>query len=233
MKKLYLILILILSAGILSASDTLFFNVSLLGLHCASVEVIENPISEDLTEIIYHAYTVKGFHKIYKIDNWYHYYTNPELSHIDSLYKHIINRNMDQHYREHISNGRIHYTGFHSLETPEPVHHILSALIYMQHYPENRHTGFDFPFLITDEGDLYHIEIDVKQNDKKMQDEVYFSFLHLAGQEILEPTDVFNWMICAGKGTRMLAYSHIDNKITEGMFSLGWGGLHLRAKRVR
>lgn len=61
---------------------------------------------------------------------------------------------------------------------------------------------------------------------------MYFSFFHVAGEEILEPTDAFNWMICAGKGARMLAYSHEDNKITEGAFSLGWGGLHLRAKRI-
>lgn len=224
--------ILVLIAGFLSASDTLFFDVTILGLHCASVEVIENPISDDITEIIYHAFTVKGFNKIYNIDNWYYYYTDPDLTHVDSLYKHISNRNLEQHYREDIYNGVIHYTGLHTLETPEPVHHILTTLIYLQHYPEYRCTGYDFPFLISDEGDLYHLEIDVENNDKKGQDEVYFSFLHVGGEEILDPTDVFNWMICAGKGARMLAYSHEDNTITEGAFSLGWGGLYLRAKRV-
>ena len=232
MKKLSLILILVLVSRVLYASDTLFFNVSILGLHCASVEVIENKISEDVTEIIYHAFTVKGFDKIYHIDNWYYYYSDPQLTHMDSLYKHIINRNMEQHYRESVSNGVITYNGLRTLATPDPVHHILTGLIYFQHYPEHRHSGFDIPFLISDEGDLYHLDIDVIKNNKKHQDEVYFSFFHVDGEEILDPTDVFNWMICEGKGTRMLAYSHEDNKITEGMFSLGWGGLHLRAKRV-
>jgi len=45
--------------------------VTLLGLHCADVEVIENQINEDVTEIIYHAFTVGGFDNIYKINNWY------------------------------------------------------------------------------------------------------------------------------------------------------------------
>lgn len=139
---------------------------------------------------------------------------------------------MEQHYRENISDGIINYNGFHTLNTPDPVHHILTSLIYFQHYPEHRYSGFDIPYLISDEGDLYHLDIDVEKNDKKRQDEVYFSFFHVDGEEILDPTDVFNWMICAGKGTRMLAYSYDDDKITEGAFSLGWGGLHLRAKRV-
>ncbi len=232
MKKTPIILILVLVAGILAASDTLFFKVTLLGLHCAGVEVIENQIDENVSEIIYHAFTVKGFHKIYKIDNWYHYYTDPELSHIDSLTKDITNRNMRQFYREDIKDGQIYYSGFHVQEIPKPVHHILSMLIYMQHYPEYMQTAHKFPFLITDEGDVYHPEISVVKNDNKRQDEIYFSFLHVAGEEILEPTDVFNWMICAGRGNRMLAYSYDDHKITEGAFSLGWGGLHLRAKRI-
>ena len=218
--------------GMLSASDTLYFDVSLLGLHCASVEVIENQISEDVTEIVYHAYTVKVFDSIYKIDNWYHYYTGPDMSYVDSLYKHVVDRSIDQHYREDIYDGKIHYTGFHTLETPERVHHILSMLVYLQHYPEKRRTGYDFPFLITDEGDLYHIDIRVDKNEEKKQDEVYFTFFHVAGEELLDPTDAFNWMICAGKGKRMLAYSHEDNTIIEGEFSLGWGGLNLRAKRT-
>ena len=85
--------------------------------------------------------------------------------------------------------------------------------------------------MITDEGDLYHPAIEVMANDKKQQNDVYFTLSHVAGKEILEPTDVFNWMICAGKGTKMLSYSYADNTITEGAFSLGWG-LHLRAKRI-
>lgn len=232
MKKIILILILLLAGRMLPASDTLFFKVTLLGLHCASVEVIENQIDHDVKEIIYHAFTVKGFDNIYKIDNWYYYYTTPDMSHVDSLYKHIVNRKMDQYYREDIYDGAIHYNGLQTLNTPEPVHHILSTLVYLQHYPDQRETGYDLPFLITDEGDLYHVDISVEKNDEKMQDEVYFSFDHVAGEEILDPTDVFNWMICAGKGTRMLAYSHIDNTISEGAFSLGWGGLYLRAKRI-
>lgn len=231
MKKISIILILILLAGILGASDTLFFKVTLLGIHCAGVEVIENKIDEDITEIIYHAFTVGGFNKIYEIDNWYYYYTDNSLSHIDSLKKDITNRNMVQHYREDIIDGTIHYTGFHTLETPKPVHHVLSFLIYLQHYPDEIKSGQRFPFLITDEGDLYYPEITVVSNEKKQQNDIYFSLLHVAGEEILEPTDVFNWMICAGKGTKMLAYSYEDNTITEGAFSVGWG-LHLRAKRI-
>lgn len=213
------------------ASDTLFFKVTLLGMHCANVEVIENQIDENVTEIIYHAFTIGGFHKIYEIDNWYYYYADNSLSHIDSLKKKISNKNMRQNYREDIYNDTIHYSGFHVLETPKPVHHVLSFLIYLQHYPDKIKSGQRFPFFITDEGDLYHPEITVQPNGKKQQDDIYFSLVHVAGEEILEPTDVFNWMICAGKGTKMLSYSYEDNTITEGAFSLGWG-LHLRAKRV-
>ncbi len=231
MKKISIILIFILITGVLWAADTLFFKVTLLGLHCASVEVIENPINEDVTEIIYHAFTVGGFHNIYKIDNWYYYYTNPSLSHIDSLKKDITNRNMKQLYREDIYNNEIHYSTSQILKIPKPVHHVLTSLIYLQHYPENIRTGYEFPYLLTDEGDLYKHEIRVEKNENKMQDEVHFTTIHLKGEEILEPTDVFNWMICAGKGNKMLAYSFQDHKITEGVFSLGWG-LHLRAKRI-
>jgi hypothetical protein len=231
-KRIFFIIILLLFGRTLSASDTLFFKVTLLGLHCASVEVIENQIDEDVTEIIYHAFTVKGFDTIYKIDNWYYYYTDPNMTHIDSLQKHIVDRNMDLYYREDIYDGTIHYPESHTLGVSEPVHHILSALVYLQHYPEQRTSNYDLPFLITDEGDLYQVDIKVEKNYEKMQDEVFFSFEHVAGEEILDPTDVFNWMICAGKGTRMLAYSHADNTITEGAFSLGFGGLHLRAQRV-
>ena len=195
MKKISIILILVLIAGILRASDTLFFKVTLLGLHCAGVEVIENKIDEDVTEIIYHAFTVGGFNKIYKIDNWYYYYTDNTLSHIDSLMKNISNKDLQQYYREDVYDGIIHYSGFHTLETPKPVHHILSFLIYLQHYPDEIISGQRFPFLITDEGDLYHPEITVVSNEKKQQDDIYFSLLHVAGEEILEPTDVFNWMI--------------------------------------
>lgn len=231
MKKTSIILLLFLITGILGASDTLFYKITLLGMHCASVEVIENQIDQDVTEITYHAFTVGGFNKIYKIDNWYYYYTDPSLSHIDSLKKDITNRNMKQLYREDIYNNEIHYSTSHTLKISKPVHHVLSSLIYLQHHPENIRTGYEFPYLITDEGDLYKHEIRVEKNENKMQDEVYFKTTHLKGEELLEPTDVFNWMICAGKGTKMLSYSHKDNTITEGAFFLGWG-LHLRAKRV-
>lgn len=231
MKKTPVILILVFIAGILSASDTLFFKVTLLGLHCASVEVIENQINDDVTEVIYHAYTVGGFDKIYEIDNWYYYYTDKLLSHLDSLKKTIRNKDLKQDYREDIYDGIIHYSSSHTLVTPKPVHHVLSFLIYLQHYPDKMKDGQEFPFLITDEGDLYHPEINIISNESKEQDDVYFSLKHVAGEEILEPTDVFNWMICAGKGTKMLSYSRRDNTITEGAFSLGWG-LHLRAKRI-
>jgi hypothetical protein len=231
MKKIYIILILILTAGILEATDTLFYKITLLGMHCASVEVVEKPINENVTEIIYHAFTVGGFHNIYKIDNWYYYYTDPSFSHIDSLKKDISNRNMKQLYREDIYDNKIHYSTSQVLEIPKPVHHILTSLIYLQHYPENIRTGYEFPYLLTDEGDLYKHEIRVEKNKNKMQDEVYVKMTHLKGEEILEPTDVFNWMICAGKGNKMLAYSFKDHTITEGAFSLGWG-LHLRAKRI-
>ncbi len=231
MKKTPIILILVFIAGILGASDTLFFKVTLLGLHCASVEVIENQINNDVTEIVYHAYTIGGFDKIYEIDNWYYYYTNASLSHIDSLKKNISNKDLKQQYREDIYNGVIHYSGTHTQATPKPVHHVLSFLSYLQHYPDKLIDGQKFPFLITDEGDLYHPEISISPNENKQQVDVYFKLTHVAGEEILEPTDVFNWMICAGKGTKMLSYSYADNTITEGAFSLGWG-LHLRAKRI-
>jgi hypothetical protein len=231
MKKTPIILLLFFIAGILGASDTLFYKITLLGMHCASVEVIENQIDQDVIEITYHAFTVGGFDKIYKIDNWYYYYTDSSLSHIDSLKKDITNRNMKQLYREDIYNNEIHYSTSHTLKIPKSVHHVLSSLIYLQHYPENIRTGYDFPYLLTDEGDLYKHEIRVEKNENKMQDEVYFTTTHLKGEELLEPTDVFNWMICAGKGNKMLAYSFQDHTIVEGAFSLGWG-LHLRAKRV-
>lgn len=231
MKKLNILLLFVVFTGMLYAGDTLFFKVSLLGLHCANVEVIEDQIDDNVTEIIYHAYTVGGFHNIYKIDNWYYYYADAAMSHLDSLKKDITNRNMKQFYREDISDGMIRYSGSHVLTTPEPVHHILSALVYLQHYPEHIQTGYRFPFLITDEGDLYRTEISVSLNEKKAQKDVTFGFEHVAGKEILEPTDVFNWMICAGKGARTLSYSLEDHRITEGAFSLGWG-LNLRAKRV-
>ena len=236
MKKTPIILLLFLIAGILGASDTLFFKITLLGMHCASVEVIENQIDQDVTEITYHAFTVRGFDKIYKIDNWYYYYTDDSLSHMDSLKKNISNKDLKQFYCENVRDGIIHYTGtqnsgYQTLKTPKPVHHILSFLVYLQHYPDKMKNGQSFPFLITDEGDLYHPEITIVPNEKKQQDDIYFSLLHVAGEEILEPTDVFNWLICAGKGSKMLSYSHKDNTITEGAFSLGWG-LYLRAKRI-
>lgn len=114
----------------------------------------------------------------------------------------------------------------------KPLHHILSALVFLEHNPQYIKTGIEFPFDISDEGDIYGLEIGLMRNEKKAQDEVYFVFNHLAGEEYLGATDVFNWMICASKGDRMLAFSHDDHTITEGAFSLGWGGLHLRAKRI-
>jgi len=231
MKKTPIILLIVLITGILGASDTLFFKITLLGLHCASVEVIEDQINEDVTKITYHAFTTGGFDKIYDIDNWYYYYTDVSLSHMDSLIKNISNKNLKQYYREDVYDGTIHYSESHTQETPKPVHHVLSFLIYLQRYPNEMKTGQSFPFLITDEGDLYQLELKVFSNENKQQDDVYFILTHVAGEEILEPTDAFNWMICAGKGTKMLSYSYADNTITEGAFSLGWG-LHLRAKRM-
>lgn len=61
MKKIFLVLVLFLSTSTLFAIDTLFFKVTLLGIKCAEVEVIENYLDNDVVEIIYHAYTVELF----------------------------------------------------------------------------------------------------------------------------------------------------------------------------
>lgn len=201
-------------------------------MHCAGVEVIEQPVSEDVTEIIYHAFTVGGFDNIYKIDNWYHYYTDPDFTKLDSLKKNIKNRKMEQEYSENITDGLIRYSSGDNLAISRPVHHVLSSLSYLMHHPQYIRTGYEFPYDISDEGDLYDIAIRVEKNDELAQDEVYFTTTHIKGHELLEPTDVFNWMICAGKDTKMLAFSYKDHTITEGAFSIGFGGLHLRAKRI-
>ena len=230
MKRIYIILALL--SGSLWASDTLFFDVSILGIHVAGVEVIEQQLDGDVNEIIYHAFTVGAFDKIYGIDNWYYYYTDASLSHMDSLKKTIRQKDFHQNYSEIIRNDSIYYHNFHVIPTPKPLHHALSFLLYFQHYPEAMKTGNRFSFLISDEGELYHPEISVTINEKKQQKEIQFFLLKVAGEELVEPTDVFNWMVCSPKVDRMLAYSLIDNTISEGYFTLGWG-FKLRAKRTK
>ncbi len=225
-------MLLCLTTSTLFAFDTLFFKVTLLGVKCAEVEIIENYLDDDVVEIIYHTYTTGPFWKLFPTDNWYYYYTNTEFTHLDSLKKSINDKDLKQEYREDFSEGRILYDQDLSVEHAKPLHHILSALIFFEHHPEYLKTGVELPFDISDEGDIYGLEIGLIPNKRKAQDEVYFVFNHLAGKEYISSTDVFNWMICAGEGDRMLAFSHDDHTITEGSFSLGWGGLHLRAQRI-
>jgi hypothetical protein len=231
MKKIVFICFAVFFTGILFASDTLFFKLSLLGVHCASVELIENQKDNGVIEIIYHAFTVGPFHKIYKTNNWYYYYTDANYSHLDSLKKDITDQDLRQKYTEVIQNDHIYYDDNLSVKHKGPFHHVLSSLVYLEHHPDAIKSDYEFPYLITDEGDMYKKYIYVKRNAVKHQDEVYFKLEHVAGEEYLHETDVFNWMICAGEGTRMMAYSLDDHKITEGAFYLAWG-LHLRAKRV-
>lgn len=233
MKKTVTILLSIAISGIMFASDTLFFKVSLLGVKCAKVALIENYLEDDVVEIIYHAYTVGPFWNLYPTDNWYYYYTDKSYSHLDSLKKIINDKDLKQEYHENYSDGEVLYNKDLSFSYDRPLHHILTSLVFFEHHPEYIKTGIELPFDITDEGDIYQEKIDVVSNYRKAQDEVYFSLNHIAGKEYISKTDVFNWMICAGEGNRMLAFSHDDHKISEGYFSLGWGGLNLRAKRVK
>ncbi len=233
MKKVIFILQLVCMFGsLLATTDTLFFDVSILGVRCAKVELIENILDDDRVEIVYHAYTVPPFLKLSPTDNWYYYYTNREYSHLDSLRKIIKDKDVRQNYSEIMSNETVIYNNDHVQKHNKPLHHILTSLAFFEHHPEAIQSGYDLAFDISDEGDFYHQEIKVKYNERKAQDEIYFSFKHIGGKEYIKETDVFNWMICAGNGTRMLAYSRRDGKIIEGAFSLGWGGLHLRAKRI-
>jgi hypothetical protein len=226
----YVLFLLVLCPALATAGDTLFFDVTLLGVRAAAVEITENRLPGNVNEIVYHAFTVGAFDKIYAIDNWYYYYTDTLLNHMDSLKKVIRQHDLRQKYEEHISGGQVRYTGSIEQTVISPLHHVLSFLIYLQYYPEKMETGTCFPFQISDEGDFYQPYITVSQNEVKGQREIFFSFSKTGGREVLEPTDVFNWMICSGKGERMLAYSMDDNTIVEGVFSIGWG-LRLKAKR--
>lgn len=228
-KKITILLLLFAVSA--KGADTLFYDVTLLGIKVAGVEISDSLRADGSREILYRAFTTGAFDKIYDTDNRYYMYTDSAVTHLDSLRKVIHEHDLDQVYTEHIRNGMIYYSNASPMETILPVHHVLSFLIYFQYHPEKIVSEAAFPFLISDEGELYHPEIRVEKNTKKMQNEVYFTLFKVAGVEVLEPTDVFNWMICAGEGERMLAYSMDDNTITEGAFSLGWR-LNLRAKRV-
>lgn len=227
-KKITILLLLIATAR---GADTLFYDITLLGIKVAGVEISDSLRADGSREILYRAFTTGAFDKIYDTDNRYYFYTDSALTHMDSLRKVIHEHDLDQVYTEHVRKGMIHYSGASPMETILPVHHVLSFLIYFQYHPGKIFSEAPFSFLISDEGELYHPEIRVEKNPEKMQNEIYFTLYKVAGVEVLEPTDVFNWMICAGEGERMLAYSMHDNTITEGAFSLG-RGLNLRAKRV-
>ena len=235
MKKIILILLSVLSIVSLSAaSDTLFFKVSLLGVKCAEVELIENYLENDRVEIIYHTYTVGPFAKWSPTDYWYYYYCDSDYMYLDSLYKDVWDKDLDQQYSEVFQNGTIYYNQEYSRRYEYPLHHILTALVFFQHHPEYMKTDIDLPFHVSDEGKIHDMQIGVMKNERKAQDEVYFSFNYLEGESALKGigTDVFNWAIYSTEGSRMLAYSHEDHRITEGAFSVGWGGLYLRAKRI-
>lgn len=231
MKIAKILFILPLFAAFLQGADTLYYDISLLGVKVAGVEIIDSLRRDASREIMYRAFTVGAFDRIYDTDNLYYFYTDSAMTHMDSLRKVIHQHDLDQVYTEHIREGKIHYPDASPMPSILPVHHVLSFLIYLQYYPEKRVSDAPFNFLLSDEGELYHPEIRVVDNAVKDQDEVYFTLYKVAGVEVLEPTDVFNWMICAGKGERMMAYSRKDNKISEGFFSLG-KGLNIRAKRV-
>ncbi|MFO7840757.1 MAG: hypothetical protein R6V48_01145 [Fidelibacterota bacterium] len=232
MKKKFFALICVFIGGSLGASDTLFFDVNLLGVRVAGVEITENKLADGVVEIVYHAFTRGAFDKIYDTDNWYHYYTSPGAEALDSLKKYIHQDDFEQYYAEYYEDGVIRYSTGQVNPAPAPVHHILSFLVYLQDNLSVPERDGEYPCLISDEGELLRPSLRVEENTDKDQKEVYFSFRKIAGKEVLEPTDVFNWMVCAGNGERMLAYSNSDNTITEGRFSIGWG-LRLRAKRVR
>jgi len=231
MKIAKIMLVLPLIAISLRGADTLYYDISLLGIKVAGVEIIDSLRKDASREIMYRAFTVGAFDKIYDTDNRYYFYSDSALTRLDSLKKVIHEHDLDQIYSEHVRNGMIHYPDASPMPNILPVQHVLSFLIYLQYYPEKRISDAPFNFLLSDEGELYHPEIRVVYNAARDQDEVYFTLYKVAGVEVLEPTDVFNWMICVGKGERMMAYSRKDNKISEGFFSLGWG-LNLRAKRV-
>ncbi|MDD3095848.1 MAG: hypothetical protein WC372_05920 [Candidatus Neomarinimicrobiota bacterium] len=217
--------------ALLQGADTLYYDISLLGIKVAGVEIIDSLRRDASREIMYRAFTVGAFDKVYDTENRYYFYTDSAMTQMDSLRKIIHEHDLEQVYTEQVRNGMIHYSNASPMESILPLHHVLSFLIYLQYHPEKRVTGAPFNFLLSDEGELYHPEVRVAYNAAKDQDEVYFTLYKVAGVEVLEPTDVFNWMICAGSGERMMAYSRKDNKISEGFFALGWG-LHLRAKRV-
>jgi hypothetical protein len=229
MKFQILTLLLLFAAG-LHGTDTLFYDVTLLGVKVAAVEITDTLRDNGSREIKYRAFTVGAFDKIYDIDNHYYYYTDSAVTHMDSLRKIINQGDLHQVYTEHVHDGKIHYSTASPMESILPVHHVLSFLIYLQYHPEKLVSDAAFPFLISDEGELYHPEIRVELNHEMAQKEAYFTLYKVGGVEVLEPTDVFNWMICAGEGERMLAYSLADNRISEGIFSLSWG-LKLRARR--
>ncbi len=203
MRTRRILYFLALTTGMLGAADTLFFDVSLLGIRCAAVEISERRLSGDAVEIVYHAFTTGAFDRIYDIDNRYHYYTNSHYSHIDSLKKYIHEKTLDLFYSETLIGDSIVYNDFPALYCTAPVHHVLSFLIYLQHHPEVMETGYSFPFLITDEGDLYHPEIRAETNLNKGQREVFFTLSKVAGEGMPEPTDVFNRTICSQPGQRM------------------------------
>jgi len=226
-----LLLLFCILAGIAGASDTLFFDVSLLGIRVAGVELSEHPLPGGGKEIVYHAFTVGTFDKLYDTDNRYHYYTAPGGRGLDSLKKYIHQDDFEQYYAEYFEDGIIRYSTGQVNAAPGPVHHILSFLVYLQEDPSVLEKEGEYPCLISDEGEILRPVLHTEENAGKDQKEVHFSFKKIAGREILEPTDVFNWMVCADNGERMLAYSNTDHKITEGRFSIGWG-LRLKAKRV-
>ncbi|MDZ7796072.1 MAG: hypothetical protein U5N56_03095 [Candidatus Marinimicrobia bacterium] len=230
MKKKFFLLMCIFIGGSLEASDTLFFDVSLLGIRVAGVEITENQLADGAAEIVYHAFTVGAFDKIYDTDNWYHYYTSPEGRGLDSLKKYIHQDDFVQYYAEYYEDGEVRYSTGHVNPARGPVHHVLSFLVYLQNTPSALEREGEYSCLISDEGELLRPSLRIEENADKNQKEVRFSFRKIGGKELLESTDVFNWMVCADNGERMLAYSNSDNTITEGRFSIGWG-LRLRARR--
>lgn len=233
MKQLTLYILLIFSFTQLKAENKEFFSVSLLGIRVAEVEI--STISEDsrLTETAFHAYTVGAFHSMYHIDNFYHFYTDPQIDSLHYYYKRIHQKEFKQYYSETVRRDTlIYHKNREKIPVKKPVHHLLSFLIYLQAHPHICSGKNPLPdMLISDEGKLFKPAVHILRNDKKQQYEVYFMLSSVGGRELLPNTDIFNWKVCQGSAKRMAAYSYTDNSLTEAAFALGLG-INLKAKRI-
>jgi len=226
--KKYL-LCLILPFAAFSADE--IYNVSLLGVNVARVHISVIPFPDHKKEIVFKAETVGLFDKLYNVNNTYNFYTDENIDSLLYYHKEIHQKDFRQYYNEIIRNDTIYHKNFYKTPVSARVHHILSFLVYFRYHPDFLQGDTLQKIIISDEGELYYPHINVKRNDRKRQYEVFFQLEKISGEEILNPTDVFNWKVCAMEAERMVAYSYDDYRITEAAFALGMG-IRLRAKRI-